>query len=174
MALRMEKLQPRWHGERKPGSKINTIVIHYVSGCDSHIKHEKDNKYDPLVIMGILNRYKGSYHYLLGRDGTVYANIPHQRRAYHAGESILHGDLDLNHCSLGLSLIGERAVAFTKEQIDSLVELVVELRKQYAIPLNRIVGHDQVAWNRKHPKVDPGPLFPWLSFLDRVGAWQKG
>ena len=44
-----------------------------------------------------------------------------------------------NHNSIGICLIGNNK--FTKEQIFSLVELIVDLMGKYNIPLENVIGH---------------------------------
>jgi N-acetyl-anhydromuramyl-L-alanine amidase AmpD len=56
---------------------------------------------------------------------------------------------------------------YTPMAIDAVVRLVVQLKKVFDIPLERIVGHEDVA-SPVGRKVDPGPLWPWVEFMLRV------
>ena len=57
----------------------------------------------------------------------------------------------------GYALTGEWP-KFPDAQIDALKELLVQLMAKHPIPLNRIIGHEDIAPGRK---TDPGPAFPW-------------
>src|SRR5690606_33849346 len=43
-------------------------------------------------------------------------------------------------------------------QIELLIKLLKDIRQRHQLPIDSIVGHSDVAPQRK---VDPGPLFPW-------------
>ncbi len=105
---------------------------------------------------------KVSAHYLVEEDGRVFRLVDEARRAWHAGVSFWQGDRDCNAVSIGVEIVnpghefGYRA--FPKVQIDRLLELIADIRTRWTIPDDRIVGHSDVAPERKE---DPGELFPW-------------
>ena len=105
---------------------------------------------------------KVSAHYLVEEDGRVFRLVDEARRAWHAGVSFWQGDRDCNAVSVGVEIVnpghefGYRA--FPKVQIDRLLELIADIRTRWTIPDDRIVGHSDVAPERKE---DPGELFPW-------------
>ena len=105
---------------------------------------------------------KVSAHYLVEQDGRVFRLVAEERRAWHAGVSFWQGDRDCNAVSIGIEIVnpghefGYRA--FPKVQIDRLLELIADIRTRWTIPDDRIVGHSDVAPERKE---DPGELFPW-------------
>lgn len=92
-----------------------------------------------------------SYHVLIARDGrrTVFCNDTD--RAWHAGVSSWQGRRDCNSWSLGVSWegntydnpLGEDAMA-------SALEYIVPRMKKWAIPLNAVLTHQQVAPKRKN------------------------
>lgn len=107
---------------------------------------------------------KVSAHYVIGKDGTIIRCVRDDERAWHAGESELFGQRDVNDFSIGIELVGVGDV-YSNVQMASLAELVSVLCKKYSIPLNRIVGHCHIAPGRK---VDPSNKFDWNLFLLNV------
>jgi N-acetylmuramoyl-L-alanine amidase len=105
---------------------------------------------------------KVSAHYLIEEDGRLYRLVPEERRAWHAGVSFWKGRTDLNQVSIGIELVnpghefGYRA--FPGAQIAVLADLLTDIRERWEIADGRILGHSDVAPERK---TDPGELFPW-------------
>ena len=105
---------------------------------------------------------KVSAHYLIEEDGKVFSLVAEERRAWHAGLSFWKGERDINAVSVGVELVnpghewGYRA--YPDAQIEALIELLDEIRGRWEIPDGRILGHSDVAPERK---TDPGELFPW-------------
>ena len=118
---------------------------------------------------------KVSAHYTIDEDGTVYAHVPEDRRAWHAGLAFWGGVRDVNAHSIGIELVnpghefGYRN--FASAQIAALKNLCAEVLKRHAIPAWNVVGHSDVAPARKD---DPGELFPWEELArDGIGLWPK-
>jgi N-acetylmuramoyl-L-alanine amidase len=116
---------------------------------------------------------KVSAHYLIEEDGRVFALVPEDRRAWHAGVSYWAGARDINNRSIGIELVnpghefGYRA--FPEAQIAALTDLARGILARHAIPANRVVGHSDVAPARKD---DPGELFPWAQLAGQgIGVW---
>lgn len=105
---------------------------------------------------------KVSAHYLIEEDGRVFSLVAEERRAWHAGVSFWKGERNVNAVSIGIELVnpghewGYRA--FPAPQVAALTALLDEIRGRWTIPDARIVGHSDVAPDRKQ---DPGELFPW-------------
>lgn len=103
-----------------------------------------------------------SAHYLIDEDGTVYALVAEDKRAWHAGSSHWRGITDVNSASIGIELVnpghehGYRD--FPDAQIDALIPLMEDIKQRHGITRGNIVGHSDVAPTRKQ---DPGELFPW-------------
>ena len=110
-----------------------------------------------------------SAHYVIDRDGTVYRLVPDAECAWHAGESVLHGVTGVNEFSIGIEVVDAADVddPYPPEQLESVAQLVADCCRRYEIPLNRIVGHADIAVPHGR-KVDPGPDFPWSRFLLHV------
>jgi len=105
---------------------------------------------------------KVSAHYLVEEDGRVFALVAEERRAWHAGVSFWKGATDINARSVGIEIVnpghewGYRA--FPEPQVASVIALLGDIRSRWAIPDGFILGHSDVAPERKE---DPGELFPW-------------
>ena len=105
---------------------------------------------------------KVSSHYLVEEDGRVFRLVAEERRAWHAGVSSWRGQTDINGASIGIEIVnpghdwGYRA--FPEAQIAAVIDLVGDIRGRWTIEDRNIVGHSDVAPERK---TDPGELFPW-------------
>lgn len=116
---------------------------------------------------------KVSAHYLVEEDGRVFALVPEERRAWHAGVSFWKGERDVNSASIGVEIVnpghefGYRA--FPEAQIEAVIALLADIRSRWEIADGRIVGHSDVAPARK---ADPGELFPWKRLAEAGhGLW---
>ncbi|MFL6690855.1 MAG: N-acetylmuramoyl-L-alanine amidase [Alphaproteobacteria bacterium] len=117
---------------------------------------------------------KVSAHYTVDCDGTVYAHVPEGRRARHAGISYWDGVRDVNSRSIGIE-IGNPGhefgyIPFAEPQIEAVIALSRDILTRHpAITPSRVVGHSDVAPNRKQ---DPGELFPWERLArEAIGIW---
>lgn len=118
---------------------------------------------------------KVSSHYLVEEDGRVFRLVAEERRAWHAGLSSWKGQTDINGRSIGIEIVnpghefGYRA--FPPEQIAAVIELIADIRTRWSIEDSRIVGHSDVAPDRKD---DPGELFPWKQLAQAGhGLWAE-
>lgn len=114
-----------------------------------------------------------SSHYLVEEDGRIFRLVDEGRRAWHAGRSWWHGETDVNAVSVGVEIVnpghewGYRP--FPDAQIEAVIALVADIRSRWSIPDARIVGHSDVAPDRK---TDPGELFPWKRLAEAGhGLW---
>jgi N-acetylmuramoyl-L-alanine amidase len=118
---------------------------------------------------------KVSAHYLIEEDGRAFALVPEERRGWHAGVSFWQGERNLNGVSIGIELVnpghdwGYRA--FPGAQIATLIELLAGIRERWDVANARIIGHSDVAPDRK---LDPGELFPWKTLAEAgFGLWAE-
>ena len=116
---------------------------------------------------------KVSAHYLVEEDGAVFALVPEERRAWHAGKSFWCGERDINARSIGVEIVnpghefGYRP--FPDAQIAAVIELLADVRSRWSIEDERLLGHSDVAPDRKE---DPGELFPWRRLAEAGhGLW---
>ena len=141
-------------------SRAQFLVIHFTSEeFQSSLK--------------VLTEGPVSSHYLVRDDPpTVYRLVDESRRAYHAGASSWKGQTQLNAASIGIEIVnlGDKGTRdapiwhdYPKAQIDVVIALVKDIVKRHDIRPDRIVGHSDIAPQRK---VDPGPRFPWKRLAD--------
>jgi len=105
-----------------------------------------------------LRDLKVSAHIVIDREGSVTQYVPFNRRAWHAGESVYVGRTRCNDFSIGIELVGTDHHPYSEAQYQALAPLVSDLQSHYAIPRDAIVGHSDIAPERK---TDPGVHFDW-------------
>lgn len=137
---------------RGPG--ISAIIIHH-------------NAVPDLLSFLLDPSSRVSYHYIIDRDGQITQMVEDEGGAWHSGYGKLFGTLgNPNDYSIGIGLAGDgNKDRFRPLQMVRLEQLVAYLTFMYSVPLNRIVGHQDVDPDRK---TDPGRLFPWHGFLVNV------
>jgi N-acetylmuramoyl-L-alanine amidase len=149
------------HDARPAGRAIDMLVLHYTGMADAGSALRR--LCDPAA--------KVSAHYLIDEDGTTYALVAEERRAWHAGVSVWAGETGVNDFSIGIELVnpghefGYRP--FPEPQMLALKALALAVLGRHPIPPARVVGHSDVAPDRK---TDPGELFDWR----RCAAWGIG
>jgi len=110
-----------------------------------------------------------SAHYVIAKNGTVYHMVNDYLRAYHAGLGKWGSVVDMNSCSIGIEIDNNGNEPFTAPQINSLLLLLAQLKKNYNIPQANFIGHQDFAPKRKP---DPGPYFPWKTLARHgFGYW---
>ena len=139
------------------------VVVHYTGMRDGAAALERLR--DPAA--------KVSAHYLVETDGRILRLVDEARRAWHAGVSHWGGAQDVNGRSIGVELVnpghdhGYRP--FPDAQVDALLTLLDAVRGRWSVADGDIVGHSDVAPDRKR---DPGELFPWRRLADAGhGLW---
>lgn len=138
------------HDERK--LPVSMLVLHYTGMPDA-----------ASAIDWLANpESKVSAHYVVTEEGEIVRMVAEDKRAWHAGKSWWRGITDVNSASIGIEIVnpghewGYRA--FPDAQIEALIPLVHEIVQRHGITRGNIVGHSDVAPERKQ---DPGELFPW-------------
>jgi len=116
---------------------------------------------------------KVSSHYVVEEDGRTFRLVPEERRAWHAGVSFWKGEADVNTRSIGVEIVnpghefGYRP--FPDAQIAAVIELISDIRSRWMVEDDKIVGHSDIAPDRKD---DPGELFPWKRLAEAGhGLW---
>ncbi len=146
----------------RPGG-VDTLILHY-TGMQSAAAAVARLR-DPAA--------KVSAHYVVDEDGAVFRLVPEAKRAYHAGISYWRGRRALNDVSIGIEIVnpghewGYRP--FPPAQMAALRDLCLEILARHPIPACNVVGHSDVAPNRKQ---DPGELFDWAGLAaSGIGVW---
>src|SRR5215471_12882576 len=163
IALEICHRQSPNHGSRGEPARIDMLVLHY-TGMES-APAALDRLCDPTA--------RVSAHYVVEENGRIWRLVSEARRAFHAGVSCWEGESDLNAVSLGVEIVnpghewGYRP--FPGEQMSAVERLCHDLVSRYSIPADRIVGHSDIAPERKS---DPGELFDWQRLARAgIGIW---
>ena len=151
--------------ERPNNAAIDLIVIHAISLPAGFYNTQliKDlflNCLDPGKdqFLESVKDLKVSSHFLITRKGTLIQFVPTHKRAWHAGISVYKGRENCNDFSIGIELEGCDDEEFEQSQYNSLSRLINFLSIDLQINKQNIVGHSDIAPDRK---TDPGPLFDW-------------
>src|SRR5438132_3523708 len=141
-------------------SRVQFLILHFTST-------------DFPTALESLTRTGVSSHYLVRDDPPIiYRLVADDRRAFHAGESYWRGRTYLNESSIGIEIVnpGFRETPqgivwydYPPQQIEAVVALVRKLVAEHGIRPENILGHSDIAPQRK---VDPGPRFPWKRLAD--------
>lgn len=163
--------------------EIEYVMLHFSSA----ILIDWNDPYNIDLIRDIFIDGGVDAHYLIGRDGTVYCNVPEDRGAYHAGRGTFGDVVDnMNSRSVGIEIaaigsVGDMSkymtaaqyatipaenIGYTDAQYEALGALVADICERYGISVDRehIMGHDE--YNPK--KNDPGELFDWDRLIAEV------
>jgi len=151
-------------------SRVEFIVLHYTDSATPRS-------------LQLLSRGEVSAHYLVtdGNPPRVYQLVDENRRAWHAGVSQWRGRTWLNASSIGIEIVHEpfrpgaasndpgRWKPYPAAQIDTVIQLVRDVAQRHEVKPENIVGHSDVAPQRKQ---DPGPAFPWQRLAaEGLGRW---
>ena len=114
-----------------------------------------------------------SCHYLIKNNGEIVKMVPVSYIAWHAGKSSWGNYKSLNKNSIGIEISNPghdfNYKYFTKKQIMSILRLSHYLIKKYKINIKNILGHSDIAPERKK---DPGEKFPWKYLSkNKIGLW---
>ncbi|WP_369410467.1 N-acetylmuramoyl-L-alanine amidase, partial [Pontibacter qinzhouensis] len=139
--------------------KPNIVVIHHT---------EQDSTAQTLTTF-TQTKTQVSAHYVIGRDGKVYHMLNDYLRAWHGGIGKWGNNSDINSSSIGIELDNNGQEPFPEVQIQSLLQVLAMLKKNYNIPDANFIGHADIAPVRK---VDPSVHFPWKLLADNgYGLW---
>ena len=151
--------------KKRLNNSIKFIIIHYTG-----IKNQSD------AIKKLTNsKSKVSCHYFIKNNGEIIRIVPDNYTAWHAGKSSWKNYKLLNKNSIGIEIQNaghDNGYAdFKKKQINSLIILLKILKKKFNIDKKNILGHSDIAPERKK---DPGEKFPWyLLAKNKLCLWSN-
>ena len=116
-----------------------------------------------------------SSHYLIKNNGEIVTMVPDLYIAWHAGKSSWQNLKYLYKNSIGIDISNPghnfKYKKFSRKQIQSILKISKFLIKKFKNNKKNILGHSDIAPNRKK---DPGEKFPW-EYLAKfgVGKWHS-
>ena len=156
---------PNFDSKKRKKNQIKFIIFHYTG-----MKSEK-------AAIKKLTDFKSevSCNYFIKKNGEIITMVPDLYIAWHAGKSFWKKYQSLNKNSIGIEITnpGHRHGynRFSYSQISSLIKLSKSLIKKYKINLKNILGHSDIAPERKK---DPGEKFPWEYLAKKnIGFWHS-
>jgi len=160
-----QNYSPNFSTRRRNPKKIKYIVYHY-TGMRSESKAVKRLTDDNSNV---------SCHYFIKRNGQIILMVPELYEAWHAGRSKWKKDISLNKNSIGVEISNKGHdfgyQNYSNKQIYSLIKLSKYLIKKYKIKKSNILGHSDIAFERKE---DPGEKFPWNYLANKkISIWYK-
>ena len=160
-----QNYSPNFSLPKRQKKNIKYIIIHYTG-----MKNE----------LSALNRLidhmsKVSAHYFIKKNGEVINLVPDLYEAWHAGKSNWKNIQSLNRYSIGIEIQNSGHEnfyeKFSKKQINSVKKLLRFLIKRYRVNCKNILGHSDIAPNRKK---DPGEKFPWKELAKvKLAQWHR-
>ena len=164
MALKTSfNYSPNFNSIKRKPKDIQFIIFHYTG-----------MKSESAAIKRLTNiQSQVSSHYLIKGNGEIICMVPDLYTAWHAGKSSWKEINSINKNSIGIEITnpghGLGYKRFSKSQILSLIKLSKFLIKKYKISSNNILGHSDIAPERKK---DPGEKFPWKYLSQKkIGYW---
>lgn len=156
---------PSPHFNQRPQAEISLIVIHNISLPPAQF----GGPYIEQLFLGTLDPQEHPYfaeihqlevssHLLIRRDAELIQFVPFDQRAWHAGRSQYLGRDNCNDFSVGIELEGTDDQPFDDRQYEILARVIQSLWQHYPESKGRIVGHSDIAPDRK---TDPGLYFDW-------------
>lgn len=164
------------------------VMLHFCSAVVNH----RDDPYNHEYVRQTFLDAEVSVHYIVDREGNIFCYIPEDRSAWHAGYGTWLDDEKytnkMNKYSIGIEIMAmgtyeemsgylhkyeynklpEEYIGYTDAQYAALKDLVADICRRHAIPMDRdhIIGHDEFS----PKKSDPGDLFDWSRIISAEGV----
>ena len=156
---------PNFDPKKRKTNQIKFLIFHYTGMKTEKTAIER--------LTDIKSRV--SAHYLIKQNGEIITLVPDLYTAWHAGKSVWKNYTSLNKDSIGIEIVNPghdiNYKKFSKIQLAALVKLSKFLIKKYKINSKDILGHSDIAPERKK---DPGEKFPWkLLSKEKIGYWHN-
>jgi N-acetylmuramoyl-L-alanine amidase len=118
---------------------------------------------------------KVSAHYFIKKNGKIINLVPDLYEAWHAGKSNWKNIQSLNRYSIGVEIQNSGHEnfyeSFPNKQMISVKKLLRFLVARYRVNYKNILGHSDIAPNRKK---DPGEKFPWKELAKlKLAQWHQ-
>ena len=164
---------------RKPGVKLDRIVIHTMEGTfTGSIAWFQRGKDTPG------REVPTAAHYLVSREGDICQAVPDDKKCYHA-RNYNSRSIGIEHEARVTPWPVRRDAAgwvkpppfarddFTDAMLDASARITAILCRKYAIPADRehVVGHAEVP-GATH--TDPGSAWDWTDYMARVQTQLAG
>ncbi len=154
---------PNFNINKRKTKDIKFIIFHYTG-----MKKEID-----ALNQLTDQKSKVSCHYFIKNNGEILTLVPDLYISWHAGISAWKKYRSINKNSIGIEISNpghdHTYKKFSNNQIKSVLKLTTFLVKKYNIKSNFILGHSDIAPDRKK---DPGEKFPWKFFSkNKIGYW---
>ncbi len=160
-----QNYSPNFNIPKRQKKNIKYIIIHYTG-----MKNEQS-------ALNRLTDYKSkvSAHYFIKKNGKIINLVPDLYEAWHAGKSNWKNIQSLNRYSIGVEVqnSGHENLyeKYSNKQMNSVIRLLRFLTKKYRVNCKNILGHSDIAPNRKK---DPGEKFPWKKLAKlNLAHWHK-
>jgi len=156
---------PNFNSKKRKKRKIKFLILHYTG-----------MRKESLALKRLCNTTSNvSCHYFLKKNGKILTLVPNLYEAWHAGLSKWKDIKSLNKYSIGIEIQNpgheHGYKSFSKKQIKSLKILLKYLINEFNISYKNILGHSDIAPNRKK---DPGEKFPWKDLAEeKLALWHK-
>ena len=161
----IKKYSPNFNIKKRIKNQIKFIILHYTG-----MRSEKE-------ALNMLTNIQSEVasHYFIRSNGKIVSLVPDLYIAWHAGISSWKTYKSLNKNSIGIEIVNPGHQFgyknFSKKQISSAIYLIKFLSKKYKINKKNILGHSDIAPDRKR---DPGEKFPWkILHKNNIGVWHK-
>ena len=166
MALKIDlNYSPNFNPIKRKPNQVKFLIFHYTG-----MKKESDAIKKLTKIQSEV-----SSHYFIKNNGDIILMVPDLYIAWHAGKSSWKNYKSLNKHSIGIEINNPghqfNYKKYSTKQINSILSLSKYLIKKYNIKKKNILGHSDIAPNRKK---DPGEKFPWKYLAEnKIGFWHS-
>ncbi len=166
MALKIDlNYSPNFNPIKRKPNQIKFLIFHYTG-----MKKESEAIKNLTKIQSEV-----SSHYFIKNNGDIILMVPDLYIAWHAGKSSWKNYKSLNKYSIGIEINNPghqfNYKKYSTKQINSILNLSKYLIKKYNIKKKNILGHSDIAPNRKK---DPGEKFPWKYLAaNKIGYWHS-
>jgi len=166
MAFKIDlKYSPNFSPKKRNSKEIKFLIFHYTGMSKEYNALKKLTKIQSEV----------SSHYFVKKNGDIILLVPDLYIAWHAGKSSWRNYSSLNKYSIGIEISNPghqfNYRNFSKKQINSILSLSRFLIKKYNIKTENVIGHSDIAPDRKK---DPGEKFPWKYLAkNKISIWHS-